>query len=68
MKTVCRTLDIVKKTTTMIQKVFVYYEVTLDRKLWDKTVYGDDDASLRDDPYIFFIMSNTIQFFYKNIR
>jgi hypothetical protein len=52
----------------MIQKVFVYYEVTLDRKLWDKTVYGDDDASLRDDPYIFFIMSNTIQFFYKNIR
>jgi len=47
----------------MIQKVFVYYEVTLDRKLWDKTVYGDDDASLRDDSYIFFIMSNTIQFF-----
>jgi len=36
MKNVCRTLDIVKKTTTMIQKVFVYYEVSLDIKLWNK--------------------------------
>jgi len=60
--TVCRTLDIVKKTTTIIQKFFVCYEVSLDRKLWKKTVYVDDDASLHDEPCLFLLRQGAIQF------
>ena len=63
MKIVCKALDIVKKTTTITQKVFVYYKVSLDRKLWDKTMYVDDDVSLRDDSSVFYYVKELSNFF-----
>jgi hypothetical protein len=69
MKTVCRALGIVKKITTIIQKVFVCYAFLLDRRLLNKTVYVADDVSLLDYSCLSFIMSKSYSvFYYKSIK
>jgi len=67
MKTVCRALGIVKKTTTIIQSVFVYYAFFPDKRILNKIVYVADDVSLLDDSCLSFIMSKIYSIFITKI-